>query len=183
MFFSFWHFPFDIQLKIKLKKKQLREPLITSSTKNKKKKKLEDRKKLIKIQNQSGLIQFQASKNPVNLRTELRTRLRSRPLRVLPLPVQTENAIWPPSILRPTIKCGGIIFLPPSSSEYSSSVEYLLIGMLTGSELENAVTAEGNGVVLLRLDDLFHTLSEFSRKSTGRLFSFSLPSSRRRIGK
>jgi len=176
--FSFWH-----SIKNQTKKKNNYENRWLLLRLKTKKKKLEDRKKLIKIQNQSGLIQFQASKNPVNLRTELRTRLRSRPLRVLPLPVQTENAIWPPSILRPTIKCGGIIFLPPSSSEYSSSVEYLLIGMLTGSELENAVTAEGNGVVLLRLDDLFHTLSEFSRKSTGRLFSFSLPSSRRRIGK
>jgi len=119
-------------------------------------------------------VTVQASKKPVNLRTEFRTRLRSLPLRVLPLPEQTENAICPPWILRPIIICGGIISPPPSeysSSEYSSSsfptyLRKMFSGILTGSELDN--DAFSVVVLLIRLV-FFLSISEPNRR-----FSFSL---------
>jgi hypothetical protein len=80
-----------------------------------------------------------ASKNPVILRIEFRTWLKSRPLRVRPLPVHTEKAIFP-AILRPMMTCGGTTSpSSDSSSRWSSlSVRWniiLLSGIFTGTEL------------------------------------------------
>lgn len=77
------------------------------------------------------------SKNPVILRIEFRTWLKSRPLRVLPLPVHTEKAIFP-AIRRPMMTCGGTTSPSSDSSSRSSlSVRWNMLslsGIFTGSE-------------------------------------------------
>ena len=59
-----------------------------------------------------------ASRNPVNLRIEFLTWLKSRPFNVLPFPVHTKNAIFAATLLF-TISCGGVI----SSFSASSSAD------------------------------------------------------------
>lgn len=81
------------------------------------------------------------SRNPVIRRIEFLTSLKSLPFRVLPYPVQTENAITFPAIRRPIITWGGSISpsSPPSSStprraESTQWNQETFSGIFTGSD-------------------------------------------------
>lgn len=82
----------------------------------------------------------QVSKKPVILRIEFRTWLKSRPLRVLPLPVQSENAIFP-AIRRSMITWGGTISPSSHASSRSSLTKRrnIISGILTGGELASVL--------------------------------------------
>lgn len=76
--------------------------------------------------------QNQTSINPVILRIEFLTHLKSRPFNVLPFPVQTENAIFPATLLA-KITCGGTISSSSSSPEFHRRI--IPSGIFTGTDL------------------------------------------------